>query len=253
MQFLTKPRRVELLDEIRGGDLLLMILYHGTYDLVYLFGVDIPLFYGPVGNGVQKLICCTFIVLAGISSRFSRSNLKRGLQTLGCGLLISLGTWFAMPELMIWFGILHFLGVSMLLFPLLRPLLDKLPPFAGIAVCLALFGITWGVPSGVIGVPGALSIALPPALYDNPWLLPLGFGGMGADYFPLLPWFFLFLAGTYLGVPFAQGDAPEFFYRPHSRFLSTLGRKSLLIYMLHQPVLYGVLWVVFRLAGAVMG
>ena len=76
-----------------------------------------------------------------------------------------------------------------------------------------------------------------------PWLYPLGFPGPGfssADYFPLLPWLFLFLVGAALGGWCLDHRESRLLTAPLPRALTFPGRRSLLIYLLHQPVLYGV-------------
>jgi uncharacterized membrane protein len=238
-------KRVGVLDELRGLCVLLMLVYHGLYDAVYIFGWDFPAYRGPFFTGMQIFIAWNFIFVSGISCRYSRSNVRRGLITLGLGITVSLVTWFFMPGQMIWFGILHFLGTAMLLFGLFGRALEKLPTLLGMAICALLFVFTFNLPSGTVGLPYLFEFALPDWLYAYPWLLPLGIGGSGSDYFPLFPWIFLFLPGTFLGREFIANRMPGWLYRNHIHFFAGVGKHTLLIYMVHQPVLYGVLWVVF--------
>lgn len=242
-----RPARVHLLDETRGLCLLLMILYHGAYDVIYLFGVDIPAFHWRIVRLAQPFVAGIFIFISGIACRYSRSNLRRGLIALGLGLGLTLVTMLFLPGQEIWFGILHFMGTCMILFALLHKTADKLPAAFGIAVCAALFLFTVDLPRGLVGIPGLCSVALPESLYRPGPLLPLGFGGMGADYFPLLPWGFVFFAGGCFGRYFLAGRMPDAFYKPHVPFLSAVGRRSILVYLFHQPAVYGVLWLFFRI------
>jgi uncharacterized membrane protein len=244
-----KVQRVGVLDELRGLCVLLMLVYHGLYDVVYLFGVDYPAYRGPFWDGVQIFIAWNFIFVSGISCRYSRSNIRRGLITLGLGVAVSLVTYFFMPGQMIWFGILHFLGTAMILYGLVGKALDRLPTLAGMALCALLFVFTFNLPDGTVGLPGLFELALPAGLYGYSWLLPLGIGGSGSDYFPLFPWIFLFLGGSFLGREFLANRMPGFFYRNHIHFFARIGRHTIVIYMLHQPVLYGLLWVGFWIAG----
>jgi len=247
---LRPPERVVLLDEIRGFCLLLMILYHGAFDIIYIFGFDIPAFHWPVLRVAQPLVAGVFILISGICCHYSRSNLRRGALALGVGVLMSLITWRIMPDMRILFGILHFLGATMMLFALARQALDRLPVFWGLFVMAALFAFTLLVPQGRLGLPGPFGINLPRALYRTPFLFPLGFpspGFFSSDYFPLIPWLFCFFAGSYLGVLSTQGGLPRFFYHSHARPLAAMGRRSLIIYVLHQPVLYGLLTAVLHL------
>lgn len=239
--------RVHLLDEIRGLCILLMVIYHGAYDLVYIFGVNIPAFHWPILDVAQPFVAGVFIFISGIACRYSHSNLRRGAIALGLGLGISLVTWIFLRDQMIWFGILHFLGTAMLLFGLLRSLLDRLDYRLGAAVCAVLFLLTRSVPQGWLGLRGVAAQPIPAGWYAHRWLLPLGIGGAGADYFPLLPWLFVFLAGAYLGVLFVRERMPAGFYRSHAPWLAAVGRRTIVVYILHQPVVYGVLWLFFRL------
>ncbi len=241
-----KPRAA-LLDELRGLMILNVVAFHLCYDLAFLFMVDMPWFHSLYAYYWQQWMAGSLIFFAGISCRYARDNRKRGLQTLLWGVLLTAVSLVIMPGQPIFFGILHFMGTAMLLFVLLRPLLDKLPPAGGFWAGLALHLLTRGVPYGFVGL-GPLSVELPSDLYQSSWLFPLGLphpGFAAADYFPLLPWLFLFFAGAYLGVPMSQGRLPGWVYSSRLPWLGWLGRKTLVIYLLHQPILYGILWVLF--------
>lgn len=240
-----KSRRVGFIDEARGLDILVMVAYHVAYDLVFIFGVEVPFYRGPIMQYVQPAIAWTFIVLSGISCRYSRSNAKRGAKTLLLGMLLTAATLFFIPQEAIYFGILHFMGMAMLLFALLRPALDKLSAFFGLILSVALFAATYHLPDGYLGFDGLFKLALPGWLYANHYLMPIGFGGLGSDYFPLIPYIFLYFAGAYLGIFFTQNAFPDWFYRTHSRFLSKVGRHTIIIYLLHQPLAMGAIWLVF--------
>ena len=242
------PSRVGFLDDARGVCILLMVLYHGAYDIAVVFGQNLPFFHWPVMRLVQQLIAGTFILISGVCCRYSRGNFRRGLMVLGVALAMTLFTLLFMREQRILFGVLHFLGCAMILFALCRGTLDRLPVFAGTVAMMMLFIITYPVQNGWLGIPGLLGTALPAPLYGTGFLFPLGFPGPGffsSDYFPLMPWIFCFMAGSYLGVAFTQGDVPHSLYRSRSPLLAWIGRRSLVIYLLHQPVIYGLLSVFF--------
>jgi len=242
--------RLPLLDELRGLMIVNVVAYHTLYDLVYLFGVGIPWFHTLGAYFWQQWMSGSLVLLAGVSCRFSRSNARRGLRVLGLGMALSLGTWLAMPGQFIAFGILHFMGSAMLLFALLRPRLDKVPRRAGLWVCLALFVLTKGIYYGRVGIPYLLELDLPRWLYSTPFLFPLGLPGeefLSADYFPLLPWLFLFLAGSFEGVKARAGQVPEFCRRPHLPALGLAGRHTMAIYLAHQPLIFAFLFVLFRI------
>ena len=231
--------------------LLLMILYHTLYDLAVMYQLPIPLYDNLGLVLLQVLIAGTFIFLSGMSSEFSRNNLRRGVICFACGAFLTFFTYFFMKEFLIQFGILHLLGVCMILYSFLQPLVRKIPTVAGIVVFGLLFLFTYGVPSGYVGIPGVLHILLPREWYtSSPYLFPLGFphpSFWSSDYFSLLPWFFLFLAGACLGRPAKEGKLPRFCYRRHLRPLAFLGRHTLILYLIHQPVIYGALYLIFGL------
>ena len=229
-QLTIERRRAGLIDELRGLDIIVMTIYHACYDLVFIFGVEVPHYRSFAMPFIQPGIAWLFIVLSGISCRYSRSNVKRGLRTLLLGLGLSVVTILFMPEQAIYFGILHFMGMAMLLFAALRPVLNRIPATAGIVCSLLLFALTLRLPD----IPNAPL-----------WLMPLGFGGMGADYFPLAPNFFLYLAGSFAGVYVAAGRLPEWFYTTRFKILAATGRRTIIIYLLHQPILMGIFTLIF--------
>ncbi|MBC8571378.1 heparan-alpha-glucosaminide N-acetyltransferase [Zongyangia hominis] len=243
-------QRVHLIDEIRGFAILCMVIYHGVYDLLTIFQISFPFFFSPFMNGLRTFFAGMFIFISGTACQFSHNNLKRGAVCLGLGLCITLFTALFLPSELIVFGILHMLGVSMMLYALLRPLLSKVPPLLGALVTLLLFIFTYGIVEGYVGIPALWELSLPAAWYTTKFLFPLGLlpgGFYSADYFSLLPWFFLFLMGSFVGVYVKEGRFPPFFYRRHSRLLCTVGRNTLLIYVLHQPVLYGLMSLIAML------
>lgn len=243
--------RVWLLDEIRGFSILGMVLYHGVYDLVFIFGIDFPFFYSPLMNGVRTFFAGVFIFISGCACRFSHSNLRRGAVCFGLGMAMTVVTLLVIPSEAIFFGVLHCLGLCMLIFGLAKPLLDKLSPLAGLAVWGVLFFLLYRLPAGAVGIPYLLELPVPSSLYATPFLFPLGLPSAGffsSDYFPLIPWLLLFLAGSYAGVWIKEGRFPQAFYRKHCPFLVQAGQHTLLIYVLHQPVLYGLMWLLFHAA-----
>ena len=245
-------RRVGILDDIRGLCVVLMVIYHGLYDLVDIFGWNIPLFHWSVVSTARTLVAAVFMLIAGITCRFSRSNWKRGTAALGAGLALTVGTLLIIPSQRIWFGILHFMGCAMLLFALLEPVLSRIPPALGVAGCALLFLCSYGVEEGFLGIPGVLEVMLPRSWYTAGWLFPLGLyapGFYSADYYPLLPWIFVFLAGSFLGIPLKKGEGPSWLYPTRSRVFSWVGKRALWIYLLHQPVLYGIFQIMVLIAG----
>lgn len=250
-------KRIHLMDELRGFAVFCMVFYHGFYTLAFLMGQSwgewLYRFFMPAEPWFAGL----FIFIAGISSNLTHSNLVRGVKLLGVALLVTLVTAIAVPEELIVFGILHFLSVCMIAFGLLQLLRRRLgrteePPFRlwPVVVCAVLFIVTRYLASGYLQIPFVLRVFLPSGWYQA-WLAPLGLPGPGfssADYFPLLPWCFVFAAGTVVGRLAKAGKFPAWTYPSRVPFFSFLGRHALLIYVLHQPVIYGAALLVQALA-----
>lgn len=213
--------RCALLDELRGLDLISMMLYHGMWDLVYLFGVRAPWYGSWQGELWQQSICWVFILLSGFCLPLGRHPVKRGAVVFGCGALVTAVTLIFMPADAVWFGVLTLLGSAMIITGLLEKWMEKVPPVVGLAGSMFLFYFT---------------------RYAADGYLQLG------HYFPLTPWLFLFWAGFYLH-HLAERTTQSL--RPLRRSvcppLGWLGRNSLMLYLLHQPVIYGVLTMVFLL------
>ena len=194
------------IDALRGLALLNMLVYHAMYDWVYIFGhasgwYDI---WSTHCHVWQQYICWSFILLSGYSFTLSRRPLKNGLLTAACAVVLTVATAVAMPEEVIWFGVLHLLGCAALLTCLLHPALEKLPPLAGVTGSAVLFALLNQLPQGWLGFEGTHLAALPAAWY-KPNLFWLGLPDLtvfsSSDYFPLLPWVFLYWVGYFFARP----------------------------------------------------
>ena len=239
--------RVGFIDECRGIFVILMVIYHVMYNIVYIFRVTWPFFTSDFMSVVQRIIVGSFIVIAGVSSRYSKNNIKRGFIVLAPACIITIATVYFIPEQAIYFGVLHFLGSAMILYVLIRKLLDTLPSFWGLCLMILLTFLAWGIPSGYVGLIG-LYVPLPSALYSYSFLFPIGLrvpGFFSADYVPIFPWIFAFFAGAYLGVFFEQGKMPAALYKTRFPFFALIGRRALMIYLSHQPIAFVILWIAF--------
>ena len=232
-----KNKRIWELDALRGLCILCMVLIHFFFDLEFFWGMSLQLpswflFLRQYGHVL-------FILISGICATLASASFKRGIYVFGCGLLISYVTLFAeffldLSGVQIWFGILHMLGISMMLYPLFK----KFPFWLLALLGLALIGLGFWLETIKVSVP---------------YLFPLGLRSKGvytgSDYFPLFPGFGWFLLGAALGkslyrkkqslLPCIKGTAPPL------RFLSFVGRHSLIIYLLHQPVIMGLSYLLF--------
>jgi len=226
--------RLLTLDALRGAAVVAMVLYHFSYDLA-LFGVfDLSVMRSGPGYWAGRAIGGTFIFLAGfsLSSRYARSPAPspfvwRGLGIFGYGMVLTVLTLIVVPEEPILFGILHLIGLSTILaYPFLRLGPLCILPAALVFALYSLFG-------------GASA--------DHPWLVPFGVEPpfFMIDYWPLLPWFGVALLGAAAGAPFARRSRPATAHAvpapPALRPLVFLGRNSLPVYFVHQPVLIAAL------------
>lgn len=119
--------RYALLDELRGLDLVSMMLYHACWDMMFLFGIWMDWYTGMPGRLWQQTICWVFILLSGFCVPLGHRTLKRGAQVFAAGALVTVVTLVFMPEDRVVFGVLTFLGSAMLLTGVLEPLLKKNP------------------------------------------------------------------------------------------------------------------------------
>ena len=239
----NSPRRVGLLDEVRGFAIICMVVYHAFYNLVFMFGFDIPIFTSTGMNSVRDLFAGIFIFISGSVCHYSKSNLKRGALCFACGMLLTAVTYFVIPSQIIKFGILHLLGICMMLYPFLQKPLGRIPDAAGIILLILAFFITYNLPRGYLGIEPHFSLLLPSGLYGAN-IFPLGFINStfySSDFFPILPWCFIFFAGFYFVRRLKSGKMPAFFYSTHCPPLAAVGRNTLIIYLLHQPIIYGIL------------
>ena len=207
-----------------------MMLYHACWDLIFLFGVWMDWYVGMPGHLWQQSICWVFILLSGFCVPFGHHTLRRGATVFGAGALVTVITLLFMPEDRVVFGVLTLLGTAMLLTGLLEPLLKKIPPATGLVVSAVLFALTYHVSEHYLGL-GAMRLTLPESFYANYLTAFLGFfpeGFYSTDYFPLVPWLFLFWAGYFLhGVIGRQRMEP--LRRSACPALGWMGRHSLIL------------------------
>ena len=241
-------KRIYLLDELRGLAVFCMVFYHAFYSMSEFFGFEIGTKLLDFFTPAEPFFAALFIVISGISSRLSHDNTKRGVRLLCIALALTVVTAVIMPMMNfegaeIYFGILHLLSLSMLIFSALRAGLDKINPIVGFVLCIVIYILTYGVSAGFVGIAGLKTFALPAALYKTNYFMPLGFFNSSfhsADYFPLLPWFFVFLLGTWAGRYVKAGRLPQWFYTARAPRLALVGRHALVLYVLHQPALYAL-------------
>lgn len=241
-----ETKRISLLDEIRGFAVILMVIYHLLYNLAYIYYVPFALKTMYALLPYDTVIGTIFVTVSGVSSQFSRSNIKRGLKILPIPLIITLVTYFFMYDMRIMFGVLHFLSVAMIYYGLTKKFHNKIPSVLGLILSFVLWLATKKLYMREI----AFFFKMPDFFYNTNIFFPLGMYNASfysSDYFPFFPWIFVFLFGTYIGKFIKEHNMPSFIYKPHSKALSYLGKHALVIYVAHQPILYGVLWLIFTI------
>lgn len=221
-----------------------MVVYHFFYDLIDGQILFAPFFYSRPMNMIRDIFAGLFMFISGISCLLSRNNLRRGILCMGAALLVTAASALFFPEMPIRFGILHLLGICMILYGLLEPISHKMKPVGGFILCVLLFFLTFGVRQGFIGIPALLEISIPQIFYQTDVFFPFGIlteGFVSGDYFPLFPWMFCFFAGSFFALWYRRRHIPAWIYRTHIPFLALAGKNTLWIYLLHQPVLFVIL------------
>lgn len=238
----AKPAtRIGALDVARGAAVVAMVVYHTAWDLSELRLIPTAIVGDPGWNVFARAIASSFLLLAGFGLALAHGRgldvpklLRRAAVIAAAALLVTVATWFVFPDAYVFFGILHAMAASSLL----------AAPFARVPA--ALTGLA------AAGV-GALSLLASPA-FDAPWLAFLGLGTrvpLTNDYVPLVPWLAFVLAGVALGrvtdpLRWLPQGAPSL---GGARALAWLGRHSLVIYLAHQPLIFGALSGVAAITG----
>ena len=203
-----------------------MVIFHIIVDLADFF--DYPLQYlSGFWYYEGKLSAILFMLLAGLSVTLSHSTIYHGLSLLAWGMALTVASWLLAPILYIRFGILHLLGTSLLTWPLIH----KQKP--GTLLFLAVSFI-------------ALGPYIAKQVVSSPWLLPLGFmppGFASLDYYPLFPWYGIFLLGTVVGKTFYAKQVSLIPWLKLPEVLLWMGRHSLAIYLIHQPIILAALYL----------
>ena len=258
--------RLEVLDLLRGLTLISMICYHAAWDLVYMFGVEWP-FYKSLGGYVwQQSICWSFILLSGFCVPLGKRPVRRGLIVFFCGAAVTAVTLIFMPSNRVVFGILTFMGSAMILAGGLHNTIhnsltmtvhaddslhnsgDPSPHTANTTLAAPILTfLTFLLLKPINSHRLAFNIPLPEALYRNNLTACFGFppkSFFSTDYFSLLPWIFLFFTGYFLYFLILPKYRKALEKAP-CKPLQFIGRHTLFIYMLHQPVIYLIFSLIF--------
>ena len=230
----TSPRYV-MIDALRGVAIVLMIAYHFSFDLNYHGWINQDFNHAPFWLITRAAIVSLFLLLVGISLVLnaqrpdSTSFWRRQGRLLAACVAVSLGSYLMFPESFIFFGILHFILIASLAGRLFLRF-----HYANLAASMLIIMAGW--------------------LYSNPlfnapplqWLGFMTYKPFTEDYVPFFPWFGVVLAGIFVGQLIFSKPRPALTTepRPGLQQLAFAGRHSLLIYLLHQPLLLGILTLV---------
>lgn len=230
--------RYFFIDGIRGAAIINMVVFHFLYDVFVIYGQN-PVWYRQRGIHVwQQAICQTFIFISGLVWQWGmEGNLRRGLRFLLYSVLISLVTLLSVPSEAIWFGILYFMGSAVLLMFPLQKVLRRVPRILGSSICLSLFILCKRIQYGWVGIGNLMQ--MPNILYTVKVLTPFGFpfpGFRSSDYFPILPWIFLYLCGYFFNGICMKYDRVRKLASYKVPVLSALGSRTIWIYLVHQPI-----------------
>ncbi len=243
-------KRYPILDSLRGLVLISMVVYHTVWDMVHIFGENWKWYSSDGARLWQQSICWSFILLSGFCWSFGRVKWKRGVKVFLAGATISIVTLVAMPENVVLFGVLTLLGSCMLLMIPLEKLLKYVNAYAGLLVSMLLFLFTRKLHRGYLGFGQWKAVTLPEEWYANLMTTYIGFPAQSfysTDYFPLIPWLFLFIAGYFIYRIFEENKWMKCLEGRKSMMLGTLGKHSLVIYMIHQPLVYGILFILYHI------
>lgn len=234
--------RFDRLDALRGLAIVWMALFHFCFDLNHFGLIQQDFRRDPVWTTQRTAIVTMFLFCAGLGQAVALAQAqpwarfwRRWAQVAGCALLVTAGSWWMFPRSFIFFGVLH-----------------------GLAVMLVL--TRWAAPAGAWLWPlGLLALALPwLAAHPAFDLRPTAWVGLGTrrpvteDFVPVFPWLGVLFWGMASG-RWLLAHRPQWLQGPvpaAGRPLAVLGRWSLSFYMLHQPVLIGLLMAYLALRGS---
>lgn len=238
----TRPEarsRIPAVDLARGAALVAMAVYHFAWDLRLYGLIAVNVSEHPAWRLFAQSIAASFLALVGVSLMLAarggirpRPYLKRLAMIAGAAALVTIGTWYAFPDSFIFFGILHLIAVASVL---------------GLAFLRAP---PWLIAGAAIGAFAAPALLTSPA-FDRPALWWLGLVPEPPptnDYVPIFPWFGFVLTGMFAArlALARRWDARLAPWDPRgrpARILKAGGRHSLAVYLIHQPLLLGLLYL----------
>lgn len=228
----TNNKRIWEIDFLRGIALILMIIFHLVYDLKEFFEYNLSYNQG-VYMYIGKISGSLFILISAVSCSFSRNNFKRAGKFLGVAVIITLVSSMHNPAYSIKFGIMHFLGMSILLYPVLAKQNKYLLAILGTAII--------GLGQYFGPIPATNNYLFLFNLTSTTWV--------STDYYPLFPWFGVFIYGIILGKVFYSWNEGLNSRVYRNNIIVFLGRHTLVVYLIHQPLLLLMISVIKKNIG----
>lgn len=233
--------RLYWLDFFKGLAILMMLVYHFAFDLNFFQISHIDVYSG-MWIVIARFIQFTFFLIVGFSlyisysksrdyNKFVKRQFVRAVKLFGVAMCLTLTTFLFYPEGYIRFGVLHMFSFAIILGAIL--IRNNF-----LLICLIFISLILGNVFSQI-------------VLSTPLLMPLGItypGFYSLDYFPIFPWISLVFTGI-VAARFIDKHKllRNFNFFPHSRIFEAAGKRSLLIYLVHQPVLLGVIWLISKM------
>ena len=239
--------RYHLLDALRGFAIYHVIIFHFLYDVYVVYGLNPDWPYQTWVQLWQRNGCGLFVLVSGMVFALGRNTFKRGLQLQILGLIITLVTVLFAPSEVIYYGILPFFGSAMWLTLLLKRFLQCVPAICGMLASVVCYVLTKDVATGVGSFIGTKLFEFPAWLYQDYFAI-LGFHSntfYSSDYVPLVPHIFLFWFGMYLFAWIRERKLTHLLNGGNYKIFTWPGTHSLEVYILHQPILMGLCYVIF--------
>ncbi|NRB39632.1 MAG: DUF1624 domain-containing protein [Pseudomonadales bacterium] len=220
--------RYPLIDYLRFTAIVLMVIYHINFDLYFLKVISREAAYHPFLIVIARTCLCLFIFCVGYSlalnkrkyedyADFIRGFFKNWLKVFLAALLVSVATYIAVGKLWVYFGILHCITVSLLLcLPLL--FVPRLTLLMGVVMMTVYAG--WDL--------------------SLPWF---SLHRATIDYIPVFPW----IGMAFIGIGCESFALHKKIQLPQNRWVLLVSRHSLLIYLMHQPIIAGTIWILKQL------
>jgi len=241
-------QRLYLLDEIRGFLILGVVVSHTLFDMYHIFGFDMPWVESALVNTISDIGAILFILISGMVSKYSKDNISRGLKLMAVAVGLTLVTDVVVPQFVVYAGILHHLAFAIILIELLSPILKKIPATIAISINALIAVLTWNIYEREISFFGLKVFDIPYEIMSGGLSHLLGLKIkdiiISSDYYPLLPWICFFVIGFYLIDYVEREPIKTFFSKKRCLFLAKAGRVSLWIYIIHQPLVLGILYLI---------